>query len=325
MGHADVVNTLLIKGADPVSTLEHWTPLAWASYSGSLDTVRVLLRFSKEHTNIIERWGQTPLSLAASGGYLDVVKELGSLEGVAIDIPDSKGYTPLFKAATEGHPKVVAWMLRDGRSDVNHRLSSGQTMLFGAAEYGYGDIVKSLLEQKELDPNIRDKKGRSALSWAAEKAPLSIVQRLANDTRVDIQSADKDGRNAFSWSCWSKDPRVLEYFIRINPKNVDLPATRDKCTPLHYVILGHREHAEDSIRMLLATGSVDINKQDHNGRTALSLAASEGQLKLVQVLVENGADIGLMDNDGWSPVQWAAQVANTAGGGEVIQYLKSKM
>ncbi len=57
----------------------------------------------------------------------------------------------------------------------------------------------------------------------------------------------------------------------------------------------------DSCRDLLLRGA-NVNFQfERNHRTPLHMAASQGHLHTVKLLVENGADINLMDNKGLTP------------------------
>jgi ankyrin repeat protein len=319
MGHTQVVETLLSE-ADTNAEVDGWTPLAWAAHHGHLDVVRTLTRSGKALINKKAWKGRTPLSLAAAGGYLEIVKTLCSLDGIEIDVPDMSGVTPLFRAVTEGRLDVVRWMIQDGRSDVNHQDQTGQTMLFSAVEYGFSEVVKLLLAQERLNPNLVNKTGRSALSWAAAKAPVAIVESIASDRRVHIGSVDHHGRNALSWSCWSSDTRVVEFLAAMDPDNVDLPAVDDGCTPLHFLVLTGRGHALNSVRALLATGSVDINKKDHGERTPLSHAASGGRLDLVRLLLESGAHKDSVDVMGMTPLDWAKSV----NAYEVVQYLESE-
>jgi hypothetical protein len=43
------------------------------------------------------------------------------------------------------------------------------------------------------------------------------------------------------------------------------------------------------MKRILGGRHFKVNKQDHNGRTALSVAASEGQVEAVQLLLDSGA------------------------------------
>jgi ankyrin repeat protein len=65
--------------------------------------------------------------------------------------------------------------------------------------------------------------------------------------------------------------------------------------------MGHAEIVQD-----LLNYNADVNHQDKDGRTALSVAAlcirtSEGHEKVVGLLLENGAEVNHQDHDGMTP------------------------
>ena len=76
-GHADVVENLLLHGADIEAQSERTkdTPLSLACSGGRYEVVELLLArgANKEHRNVSD---YTPLSLAASGGYVNIIKLL---------------------------------------------------------------------------------------------------------------------------------------------------------------------------------------------------------------------------------------------------------
>ena len=49
----------------------------------------------------------------------------------------------------------------------------------------------------------------------------------------------------------------------------------------------------------LKTIGWDVNAQDYDGRTALSIASSQGGLEAVQYLISNGADVSIQDMHGY--------------------------
>lgn len=53
------------------------------------------------------------------------------------------------------------------------------------------------------------------------------------------------------------------------------------------------------------TEGTDINGRDNEGRTALTVAASQGRAKPAAILLENGADVNSRDSYGWTPCLWA--------------------
>ena len=63
----------------------------------------------------------------------------------------------------------------------------------------------------------------------------------------------------------------------------------------------------------------NVNGQDYDGRTALGVAASEGQLDVVKYLVQKGADLSIKDARGNDPLADATRENRTS----TIEYLSS--
>lgn len=63
----------------------------------------------------------------------------------------------------------------------------------------------------------------------------------------------------------------------------------------------------------------DVNGQDYDGRTAMGVAASEGQLEAVKYLVSKGADLSIKDGRGNDPLGDATRQNRTS----TIEYLRS--
>lgn len=66
-------------------------------------------------------------------------------------------------------------------------------------------------------------------------------------------------------------------------------------------------------------GSALVNKQNIGGATALHIAAREANLEIVKILVQNGADVNVVDNEGWTPAMRAA----LAGDAQIVDFLIS--
>lgn len=71
----------------------------------------------------------------------------------------------------------------------------------------------------------------------------------------------------------------------------------------------------DSLRLL----GWNVNGQDYDGRTALGVAASQGELQAVKYLVQKGADLSIKDARGNDPLGDATRENRT----ETIEYLSS--
>lgn len=54
-----------------------------------------------------------------------------------------------------------------------------------------------------------------------------------------------------------------------------------------------------------------MSLSDNNGATALFVAAASGHSKIVQLLIKNGADVNLKNNEGLTPLHAASDFGKT--------------
>lgn len=59
------------------------------------------------------------------------------------------------------------------------------------------------------------------------------------------------------------------------------------------------------IKQILALDFININHQENRGRTALMLASSKGEAEVVKMLINFGADINMLDNNGSVALSYA--------------------
>ena len=116
-GHMDVCWYLLSQCNEPGTkvttkelvnqvTKDGNSPLMWASWSGSLETVKLMVQTRAEY-DIANRNGCTVAHWAASGGNLEVCQYLADIVGVNFFTPNHGGNTPLTHAVAFGRVEVV--------------------------------------------------------------------------------------------------------------------------------------------------------------------------------------------------------------------------
>lgn len=128
--------------------------------------------------------------------------------------------------------------------------------------------------------NIGDLTGRTPLMWAVythfndpnkalekDAARLFYVNALLHTPGIEPKRVDKDGFTALHWAAWSGLPR---------------------CSA-----------------KLIDDGGLDINAKDNSGYTPLMLAALRGNVEVVRLLLQKGADISLKNAKGETAVDLA--------------------
>ena len=112
-GHAEIVEHLLVSGADPNSPSKNTmrvmpihSAVANSNSEAALKITRLLLANGAE-ANVFQHGGWTPLHQAAAQGYSRVVELLLS-HGAEVNAKSDDGRTPLQMAQEKGHAEVVA-------------------------------------------------------------------------------------------------------------------------------------------------------------------------------------------------------------------------
>lgn len=161
----------------------------------------------------------------------------------------------LVNAAAEGNESKVNILLKKG-VNVNAATFERVTALMVASENGHTGIVKTLL-RKGADPNIKDRQqGLNALMLASAGGHTEIVKLL------------------------------LAYGSDVNEKDSNNQAT---------ALIGASAYGYVEIINLLIKKKADPNAKNRDGLTSISIAAINGHLGAVKVLIEAGANIDVQD------------------------------
>lgn len=265
-GHGDILDALLKAGVDKDARDEKGgTPLLEAAYFGRLPIVKTLVA-ARADVNIADKEGSTALHLASDKGHEEVVDALLDA-GAEKDARDGTGQTSLFLSVTSGHLPVVKNLLA-ARADVKQTDDKGYTALHCAAYDGHDEIVRVLL-RAEADVNTMTKRGMTALTMAAGEGHAPVVETLLA-AGADTSLGGKKTEDM---------PDVLE----------ETPLIRAAgCGRLPVV------------HILLANGA-DVNARSPTlGFTALLGAAKNEEWAVVEPLVEAGADVNIITEDGYS-------------------------
>ena len=350
-GNGALVDLLLKAGADPNAALPGGeTPLMTAARVGSLASVKVLLARGATVDAKDQRRGQTALMWAAAEGHADVVQTLVEL-GADVHLRLSSGFTPLLFAVREGRSAVVRVLLKAG-SDVNETVPmdrkrgyggrlppAGASPLLLAVTNAHFQLAAELLDAG-ANPNA-DLTGYSVLHAITsvrkpgvgdnDPAPegsgamtsLELVKKLvaaganvnarmtrrANLTNTRLNEL---GATPFMLAGQTADAELLKTLAALGA-DTKLP-NADNSTPLMAAAgLATRSPGEDAgtepevldaLQVLLDLGA-DINAVDNNGETAMHAAAYKNLPGVVKFLAAKGARIELWNRDdkfGWTPL-----------------------
>jgi ankyrin repeat protein len=308
-----------------------------AADRGSLDVVKLLLARGADVNAKEARGGQSALMWAVAENHPDIVRAL--VEGGAdVRARSSGGFTPLLFAAQQGDVDS-ARILLDAGADVNEGTPKDGSALLIAAATGHDDLTTFLVE-RGADPNAVDPKGLSVLHLAAWRPDMqnSLQSLLARGADPNARlPKDIPGRGPEAISLVGATPLLLAAEVGntaavrlLASSGADLGVKTDKnTTPLmvaagvgHFEddreVLATRTGRRETARLLVELGA-DVNAVGENGWTALHGAAYTGSDDTISLLVEHGASIDKMDRFGQTPLSIAEGVITVGLGDDAVR------
>lgn len=302
---------LLAAGANPNAENRYGIPpLALACTSGNAKLVELLLAAGADATAAL-RGGESMLMIACRTGKLAPVQALLA-RGVDIDALEQKGQSALMWAAAEGHLAVVDALIRGG-GDPHTTLESGFNPLMFAVRNGHTPVVLRLFESG-VDVNSGVPKGKaSGRGLKAGTTPLLLaVENGHFDLALALLEAGadpNDGRRGYvplHAITWVRKP--------LRGDGDPSPIGSGAMTSLEFVraIVEHGADVNARHGPHNPNGGA-LNKTD---ATAFLLAAEAGDLPLMKLLIELGADTTLVNADLCTPLLAATGVGILSDGDE---------
>jgi ankyrin repeat protein len=282
-----------------------------AVHAGANDAVQRLLRQGAD-VNAHAEDGTTALMLATVVGDIQLVHMLLE-DGADVNAKNRAGASALMWAVGDAD-KTRA--LLDHGADVNVRADSGRTPLMIAVGSPGAAVVVQLLIDKGADVRY-EQQGYTVLMAAVEGGNRTVVQLLLAKG-ADAKAKNRAGYTALHAAALLPDCGIAEDLLA-HGADVNAADTLQRRTPLLWAATTGRT---DLVKFLLDHGA-DVSVRETLGGTTplICVAASErGELGLVNLLLEKGADPGAKDDQGDSALDWASK----RGRREIVQALRSK-
>ena len=296
-----------------------FTPLYFACINGSAAVISKLLAAGAD-PNAADASGETALMTATRSGGIDAVKALLQ-HGADVKAKDAvTQQTPLMWAVRSNFPAAVEIYLEYG-AEINARTRTGKTPAArppgaGGGSHGAG-IVRSGWPEQGFQGETPG--GMTPLLYAARDGRIDIVRMLAA-AKADVQQADVNGITPLLMAITNNHLDVAKFFIEkgADPKAADWWGR----TPLYATVeIRNRDYGRNNeheidrpaalevIRMLLERGvNVDARTKevppgrrfvtplgdlswvDFTGQTPFLRAALAGDITVMRVLLEKGAN-----------------------------------
>lgn len=299
----EITEFLLEAGADAMQneTIYGSYPAHTAAAAGRIETFRLLIKPLNNINITCSNTGNTPLHIAARNNQVEMILYLLS-EKADYTAHNRDGETPLHSAVLMNRYDAVNAMLQS-RVDLLTTDRFGDTVLHTAAFTENYELLDLLLENG-ADINAENTTGQTAIFMSSAH---DLIERLIA-AGADVTQRDTAGFTLLHRAVVSNDIELTAFFIGAG---IDVDATDEieQVTPLHIAASeGRYEIAE----FLISRGA-GINLQTAGGETPLHLTLVPCETagfisklnSMVELLLERGADAGITDSAGWSPLKKA--------------------
>eukprot|EP01134_Creolimax_fragrantissima_P004934 CFRG4934T1 len=282
-----------------------------AAAHNKVDLVKKLVEEENIETNWRDFMDQTSLHVAAARGSLDACEYLLS-KGADANLVDFTSNTPLDLAVTYGQQETAALLVSHG-AQASAASSSVVGLLNTCCSEGNVEEVRRLINEG-VPVNSADYDRRTPLHLAASEGMLDVVIALV-EAGAKLDAVDRWLGTALSDSIDNGHMEVAEYLIH-SGANIDAGGQGDVILSRFMKECGLGNI--DRVTGMLEANYAKAEWTDKDGRSALHIAASEGQLQIAKLLIEAGAKVNTHDRWNMTPTDAAEHGEHT----EVIALLK---
>ncbi|TRY83209.1 hypothetical protein DNTS_014144 [Danionella cerebrum] len=294
-GNKAHIRTLMLKGLRPSRlTRNGFTALHLAAFKDNAELVTALLHGGAD----IQQVGYgalTALHLATVAAHLEVVDILLQ-HGAYVNVQDAVFFTPLHISAYFGHEQVCKLLMKFG-ADVNAIGEVGDRPLHLAAAKGFLGIVKLLMDDvSKTDANAQDNEDHVPLHFCARFGHQEVVRFLLQGS-FDVQPhcVNIYGDTPLHLACYNGKFEAVQEIISLSGTE-SLSKENIFSETVFHSACTYGKNLE-MVKYLLSQNAMSINHQGRDGHTGLHSACFHGHIRLVQFLLDNGADMNLVACD----------------------------
>ncbi len=237
---------------------------------------------------------------AAKTDHRDLASMLLEEGEVSVNQKDHSGFTALHYASREGHFGMVGYLLAQG-ADANAETEFKFTPAYLAAYNGHLRVLY-LLHSAGAD--LQPLKTGHFYDEIRKKNNGEILEMLDHP---EVVKAREDRQLMFARAVANGDVLAADSLLKHHKLDVDHWLMKENTSAL-FVMVSRKSHP--GVNWLVAHGA-DVNAPSPDGGiTPLMLAAYLGDVGVVELLLNHGADKAITDADGKTALDYARDAGN---------------
>ncbi|XP_048246396.1 ankyrin repeat domain-containing protein 17-like [Haliotis rufescens] len=286
------VFVLLVKEGCNLSAMDYKgnNMLHYACSGSSVYIVRYLLRQKVADIESRGEDGVTPVMVATKNGQKEVFDFLRG-KGCNLSVVDELDNTVLHAACCGDSVYIVRYLLSNKIVDIERRGEDGLTPVMVAAMKGQTEVFDELV-RNGCDLSVVDDLGDNILHNACYSDNVSIVTDILSQKLVDINSKGYDGNTPLMVAAQEGNKKVFDLLVSNECHQFDVSDSGGNI--LHAACLSNDAML---VKHILLCGVADIESKDEDGATPVMLAAEEGHKEVFDLLVSEGCNLDVQDND----------------------------
>ena len=222
---------------------------------------------------------------------------------------------PLIEAVKNNDLKQTQQLIENS-ADINVRDENNATVLMWAAYKADFEIFRFLVEkgadytQKGIIFTTEDRSSYygNLIAIAVAENKIDLLKFLyekcnihIDDKEFDWKTQRDEGWTALQWASYLGRIEAVNYLID-NGANINIYNITDSITPLIYSL----QNQKYEVAMILIEEGADLDLKDNLGWTALHYAARDGSNEVVDLLLVGSANPNLQSKDGYTPLMLAS-------------------
>ena len=298
----DYVKILLEAGSNPnIACNKGDTSLHAAVIAGCRKKIiRTVIDYGAD-VNITNKENETALTIACgnqSEGALDALLKAKANPNIA----DANGDRCIHKAVKHDCSKEVLQAIINHGADLNATNKENTTALTIASAKRNADTINVLLNAG-ADPNIVAADGNTGIHHAVRGDYSNEVLQALIDHGAEVNSINGETKTALMIACEEGNMGAINVLLNAgaDPDTADAGCGE---TCLHYAVAGDcRKEALEKI----ISHSADVNATNKNNVTSLMIACRKGNIDVINVLLNAGADTDIADAYGYTWLHFAVE------------------